>query len=235
MSLSTAIILAGGLGTRLRSVVADVPKPLAPIQGRPFLEYLLDFWLGQGVNDFILSVGYKRDLIQSCIGRSYRGADVRYAIEDVPMGTGGAVIMATRQLREDVPFLVLNGDTFFAVQLQQLEAFAKKIRPDWLLSLFRNTDSNRYMGTSLTDAGKINSFVPDPALPLVNGGVYWVRSPGLLADCDLSRAPLSLEQQVFPEALAQGRQFYGLECTGQFIDIGVPEDYRRADSILLKE
>lgn len=233
MTPSTAIILAGGLGTRLRNVVADVPKPLAPIRGRPFLEYLLDYWLGQGVNEFILSVGYKHELIQSRVGHTYRGAAVRYAIEDEPLGTGGAVIMAARQLGEDAPFLVLNGDTYFDVSLEQLTAFAETTRPDWLLSLFRNSDSSRYMGTRLTDTCRIESFVPDPALPLVNGGVYWVRSPDLLADYDLSQVPLSLEQQLFPEILQQGWQFYGLECTGHFIDIGMPEDYRRADSILV--
>src|SRR5262245_49936719 len=118
-----AIVLAGGLGTRLRATIGDIPKPLAPVRGRPFLEYLLAYWIGQGVTSFILSVGYRSEMITGHFGASFRGAAIDYAVEDRPLGTGGGLLLATTRLAADDPFLVLNGDTYFEVPLAALLKF----------------------------------------------------------------------------------------------------------------
>ena len=115
------VILAGGLGTRLKDTVPDLPKPMAPIKGRPFLEYQMDFWMNQGINRFILSVGYLSDIIINHFSYKYRGAILEYSIESNPLGTGGALIQALKNLSE--PVLVINGDTFFQVQLKKLMKF----------------------------------------------------------------------------------------------------------------
>src|SRR3954452_20948621 len=107
-----AIILAGGKGTRLRSAVPDLPKPMAPVAGRPFLEHQMAYWVSQGVNRFVLSVGYKAQIIIDSVGAQFRNAEVVYATEDSPLGTGGAVLHARAQLKPNEPFLVINGDTF---------------------------------------------------------------------------------------------------------------------------
>lgn len=111
----TAIILAGGMGTRLRSAVPDLPKPMAPIHERPFLEHQMDYWIGQGVSRFIVSVGYMKEVIMDHFGASYRATPLTYAIEEEPLGTGGGLLLAAQGLSET--FLVLNGDTFFEVDL----------------------------------------------------------------------------------------------------------------------
>ena len=110
-----AIILAGGLGTRLRSIVPKLPKALAPVGNRPFLAYLFDFWIAQGVDRFVLSVGYKHEIIQKEFGVSYKSAKVDSAVETAPLGTGGGLLLSWKKLRSPKPFLILNGDTFFNV------------------------------------------------------------------------------------------------------------------------
>ena len=118
--MTSAIILAGGLGTRLRGVVPDLPKPMAPIGGRPFLEYQLDYWINQGVSQFVLSVGYLHGAIVDHFGDRYKGAKLDYVIEKTPLGTGGGFLLAAEKLGKNDPFLLLNGDTYFAVDLKKL-------------------------------------------------------------------------------------------------------------------
>ena len=120
--MTTAIILAGGLGTRLRSTVPDLPKPMAPIAGRPFLAHQMDHWIGQGVSRFVLSVGYRHEAISSHFGRRFHGAAIDYVVETSPLGTGGAVKLATAGLPRDEYTLLLNGDTYFDVPLRDRNA-----------------------------------------------------------------------------------------------------------------
>jgi D-glycero-alpha-D-manno-heptose 1-phosphate guanylyltransferase len=122
--VTSAIILAGGLGTRLRSAVPDLPKPMAPIAGRPFLAYQLDYWIRQGVDRFVLSVGYRHESIMAYFGAAYRGIAVDYSVEQTPLGTGGGLLLALERLDGGQrPFLLLNGDTYFEVDLATLSAF----------------------------------------------------------------------------------------------------------------
>jgi len=229
-----AIILAGGLGTRLRSVVNDVPKPMAPIAHRPFLEYLLDYWILQGVERFIISVGYKHETIIEHFGSQYNGIRIDYAIEHTPLGTAGGLLLAAQQIDADSSFLVLNGDTYFAVTLQTLIEFAKTHDADWCFSLFKANDPKRYLGLSVAPNGRIQALASaSQASCLANGGVYWVRQRALMdyKDKVAQDKKLSLEDDLFLLILKQQRVF-GLAFQGTFIDIGVPDDYYRSQFVI---
>lgn len=234
--VKTAVILAGGLGTRLRTIVQDVPKPMAPIHGRPFLAHQLDYWIAQGIERFVLSVGYKHELIVNFFGHTYHDAQIEYVVEHTPMGTGGGFLLALEQIDFKTPFLLLNGDTYFDVDLKRLTQFAITNRADWVFALFYTDDPGRYMGIDVATDGQICSFkseIKNQNGRLASGGVYWV-NPLTLPSELLSRwnGPVSLEDDIFPAAYAAGSRFFGLECSGTFIDIGLPDDYYRSASIL---
>lgn len=231
--VTSAVVLAGGLGTRLRGVLHDLPKPLAPVAGRAFLEYQLDYWIAQGIGRFVLSVGYLHEVIVDHFGDRYRGAELDYAIERTPLGTGGGLRLAAQHIDGRDPFLVLNGDTWFPVDLKILDGFARDNDADWCLSLTRTSENGRYMGVGLSAEGRIVSLQSE-ASPLVNGGVYWVhpRVLGALAGGVPASDKISLEDDVLPAAVAEGRRLFGREFSGPFIDIGLPEDYRRAQEVL---
>jgi len=231
--VSEAIVLAGGLGTRLRSVVADVPKPMAPIGDRPFLEHLLDYWIDQGIQRFSLSVGYRHEAITGHFGNVYRGASLRYAIEQAPLGTGGALLHAIHTFGIDAPVLLLNGDTFFAVGLQRLSAFAASSAADVAFALFETSDRVRYLGMDVDPQGRILQLQARDRSPhLANGGVYWLHPDAFLEGTIAGDTPQSLENDLFPALLRAGRKLYGKAFDGTFIDIGVPDDFRHAQQLL---
>jgi D-glycero-alpha-D-manno-heptose 1-phosphate guanylyltransferase len=235
--VTSAIILAGGLGTRLRQAVPDLPKPMAPLDGRPFLEYQMDYWIGQGVRRFVLSVGYRHELIEKHFGASYRGAEVAYAVEAAPLGTGGGLLLAMDKMRASGPWLVLNGDTFFDVSLAELRKFHEAKQAEITLSLFPVENNTRYTGVEIDSAQRITRLksTSDGSRQLINGGVY------LLAETALSGLPYrrgdkaSFESDILERALEAGKRLYGYSSNGKFIDIGVPEDYSRAAHLLSGE
>lgn len=230
--MTAAIILAGGLGTRLRSVVPDLPKPMAPVEGRPFIEHQLDYWIAQGVDRFVVSVGYMKEVIMDHLGSSYRSISVTYAIEDEPMGTGGGLLLAAQGLRE--PFLVLNGDTFFEVDLAKLLKFHSDHSADWTFSLFRTEEVGRYMGIDVNSDGEIKSLKSGMGKMgrLANGGVYLVNPSVLVHEAFAPNSKFSLEEDILTALISRGCKLCGLEFTGSFIDIGIPEDYHRAAEVL---
>lgn len=230
--MTTAIILAGGMGTRLRTAVPDLPKPMAPIDGRPFLEHLMDYWIDQGVSRFVLSVGYKKEVIMDYLGSCYRSTPLTYAIEEEPLGTGGGLLLAAQGLNE--PFLVLNGDTFFEVDLAKLLKFHSGHSSDWTFSLFRTSEVGRYMGIEVKSDGEIESFKSGMGHQerLANGGVYLVNPSVLTNKVFVPGSKLSLENDLLPALEAQDYNFFGLEFSGTFIDIGIPQDYFRAAEVL---
>ena len=239
MTVRSAIILAGGLGTRLRSAVPDLPKPMAPIEGRPFLEYQLDYWIAQGIRHFVLAVGYRHEAISGHFGNAYGGAALDYVVEASPLGTGGGVLLALDKMVPEQPFLLLNGDTYFSVRLDRLDEFARSHDSDWCFSLFRTAETSRYLGMDIAESGRITGLKSsqDGAECLANGGVYWIHPRALRALCaaDDKLAPgaaASLENDLFPRAFETGQRMYGLEFPGSFIDIGIPGDYHRAGSVL---
>lgn len=227
--MPSAVILAGGLGTRLRSVVPDLPKPMAPINGRPFLEYQLDYWIAQGIHRFVLSVGYRHEVISGHFGSRYKGVGLEYAVEERPLGTGGGFLAAAEKIGRQEPFLLLNGDTYFGVDWSVLNAYALKHDADWCLALFTTTEKGRYLGIETSSEGRITSL--NSGSHLVNGGVYWVH-PRVLSRAPSTGEKMSLEDDLFPSAFAAGQRLFGIEFTGTFIDIGVPHDYQRATALL---
>jgi D-glycero-alpha-D-manno-heptose 1-phosphate guanylyltransferase len=238
-----AVILAGGLGTRLRSVVSNVPKPMAAVQGKPFLEHVLNYWKNQGIDNFILCVGYKSDLIIEYFGDQFEGSSIHYSIENQLLGTGGAVIEAVKKFHIKDPFILLNGDTFFEVDLKTLHNFSQKNKADWCFSLFDSDDESRYLSITIKTNGAVgfsrdiiqksdSQYAIKNRLALNrgygNGGVYWV-NPVVFEPFFLDPALISsLENQIFDQGMKLGQKFYGLRFCGPFIDIGLPADYYKA-------
>lgn len=215
-----AVILAGGLGTRLRSVVSEVPKCMAPVDGKPFLQYMLE-WLSRfDVSHVVLSVGYLREVIFAFIDSREWPFEISYAVEEEPLGTGGGIRLALTKCRED-RVIVLNGDTFFNVDLKAL-TFAAPVT--LALKPMRNFD--RYGAVDLV-GGLVTGFHEKTACTegLINGGVYALVRSRL----DLAFYPgrFSFEKDLL-EPLAAARLVAGQVQEGYFIDIGIPEDYTRA-------
>jgi D-glycero-alpha-D-manno-heptose 1-phosphate guanylyltransferase len=222
-----ALILAGGEGTRLRSVLGEnLNKPMAPIAQKPFLEYLVMRLHKQGIDDIILCVGYKAALIESYFGRGDQwGVQLKYSHETELLGTGGAVKLAEDLLHGN-EFMVLNGDSYFDIDLSDLAHFHHKVGADATLALAQVSNAQRFGAVRLNDEHRIIGFTEkdDEVRPgLINGGVY------ALARDVLRLIPTgqlcSLERDVFP--LLTARKLYGRPYEGFFIDIGVPADYER--------
>lgn len=221
-----AIILAGGFGTRLSHVVSDVPKPMAPVYGRPFLCYLLDRLNDAGVEHVVLATGYKHEVIASYFGERYRDLRLSYSQETEPLFTGGAICQAAKLLTGD-DFIVLNGDTLFDIDLAQLYQFHTFCRSHLTVALRQVEDTSRYGAVQLRGdeivafQEKTNSAGPG----LINGGIYAINRAWLM-DFPLPEK-FSFEKELM-QPLAGTPLFYGLAFSSYFIDIGIPEDYFRA-------
>ena len=231
-----AIILAGGLGTRLRSVVSDVPKPMAPVNGKPFLEWLMSSWINKGVSNFILSVGYKYDSIIDHFGSNFKGREVVYAVEERPLGTGGGLLQAVRLLRGNSLFLLVNGDTYFDIDLKRLLKFHHKKDAKFTMALFKTFDRDRYHSVDLDSEARIRSFkyTGNPNFGgLANGGVA-ISSAESFEQFDVEKnKKVSLENEILTDMLkSYNHGVYGLLDDGVFIDIGLPSDYERAEAVI---
>jgi D-glycero-alpha-D-manno-heptose 1-phosphate guanylyltransferase len=223
-----AVVLAGGLGTRLRSVVPDLPKPMAPVAGRPFLEILLSSLARQGVARVVLSVGHRAAQIVEHFGAAYDGLEIDYAVEDSPLGTGGAVRLALSRCRSE-PVLVLNGDTFLELDLPALWACWRADRAPVVVA--REVEDTARFGRMRIEDGRVIAFaekgVAGPGT--INGGVYLVPRD-LLDGFEPGRA-FSIESDFFTPQAGR-RTIRAFVARGRFIDIGVPDDYARAQSLL---
>ena len=230
--MTVAVVLAGGFGTRLRAAISDVPKPMAPVRGKPFLEHLLDYWIDQGVQRFILSVGYMHELILAHFGASYQNALIEYRVEHKPMGTGGALLSSASGL--DQSFLLLNGDTFFAVPLEGLVAQHDTHKSLYTMCAFESSDLTRYTPLCLDDKdGIVSLSAPNrnEGLAWVNGGVAMIH-PDMLRMPSPAKRPMSVEADWLPQLLTSGVRAQVMRCTGTFIDIGLPSDYYYAEKVL---
>ena len=227
MPADEAIVLAGGFGTRLQSVVSDVPKPLAPVAGRPFLAWLLDRMAAQGMRRCILATGYLAEVVERSIGTQWQGMAIGYSVEDTPLGTGGAIRRAASRLHGDGVH-VLNGDTWLDYPLPALEQATRGAGASIGIALARVEDVARY-GSVDVEAGRVRAFREkgDAGAGWINGGCYFLTSPALHALP--VRDAFSFEQSVLEPLAAQGEVAAFTETAG-FIDIGVPEDYARAQS-----
>lgn len=219
-----AVVLAGGFGTRLQHIVSDVPKPMAPVCGKPFLEYVLRCLKKNGIDRVILAVGYKEEVIRSYFGSSFSGMDILYSSEDTPLFTGGAIRKALR-LAEEGPVFILNGDTYFDVDLQAMLAFHLEKKAALTIASKKMTFFDRY-GTIESDNGRITAFLEKRPADEgdINGGIYLMDRH--LLD-GIGREAFSFEKDVMEEKVGE-IPMYAFASDGYFIDIGIPEDYYRA-------
>lgn len=222
-----AIILAGGKGTRLRDLVPDRPKPLADINGNPFLSILMSFLVRQGCQHFVLATGHKRDMIRSQYGEDYLGIPISYSEETVPLGTGGAVANALKKLKKNEPFLVLNGDTFFPINIARLEKKFQKSRSDVTIALFKTRESGRYGAAKQDDQGliKLTNQKANTG-ESANGGIFIIEPTKLKSITNMS-LPWAFESDFLPALERLGGRVTGLMFNEPFIDIGAPQDYLR--------
>jgi D-glycero-alpha-D-manno-heptose 1-phosphate guanylyltransferase len=220
-----AVVLVGGLGTRLRPLVSDIPKPMALVRGRPFLSYLLDFLAVQGITEAILAVGYLRDRLMEVFGERHGTLRLRYSVEETALGTGGAIRQAFG-LVDSWPVFAVNGDTFLDVDYKAMRRAHETAGAFLTMALAHVADAGRYGRAVVTD-GRVVGFEPstNPGPGVINAGVY-LFSHDPLAWADLPRA-FSLEKDFLALQLANLRPL-AFNAPGYFIDIGVPEDYRRA-------
>lgn len=218
-----AIILAGGMGTRLQSVVRDVPKPMADVNGRPFLAYLLDYLANQGIGRVVLSVGYRHESIISFFGNSFAGMDLSYAIETEPLGTGGAIIKSLPFVSSEDVF-ILNGDSFFPICLDDFYLFHRVTNSLFSIALKQIDDASRYGRVELNGKGCITGFAEkqEGVAGLINAGLYLTRVSSLTS-CSLPEK-YSLEKDYMERFYLNGK-FFGKQFEAFFIDIGIPEDY----------
>jgi len=229
-----AIVLAGGFGTRLRSQVPDLPKPLAPVGGEPFLKYVLDHWIGQGIKRFILATGYKHRVFEKYFGGIYRDVKVDYSVETEPLGTGGGLFLALAKLAGDEDFLVLNGDTFFEVPLASFLEFHRRKSAAVTLAVLRSDKGGRYETVEMDTDSRVLAFRPraeNPRNGYINGGVYLMGREFCNRRNDVSRGVASLESDFFPRWLGEAAAIFSFTCAGRFIDIGTPDSYQAAQKI----
>jgi D-glycero-alpha-D-manno-heptose 1-phosphate guanylyltransferase len=223
-----AIILAGGLGTRLRTVVNDLPKCMAPVAGKPFLHYVIQHLLQQGVDHFIFSLGYLSESIETFLHNNYPQLNYQLSIEQEPLGTGGAIQVAAKKTTEK-NVLVLNGDTLFAVDVQQLldAHISKQAVCTLCLKPMKNFD--RYGVVELNDNNTVVSFKEKQfyTAGYINGGVYGLNVQEFLQEGLPEK--FSFEKDYLEKKISENK-LYGIVQNKYFIDIGIPEDYERAQS-----
>jgi D-glycero-alpha-D-manno-heptose 1-phosphate guanylyltransferase len=229
--ITEAIVLAGGLGTRLKSVVAEFPKSLAPVAGRPFLAYLLDHAKKQGIEKFIFALGYKTELIEKFVRKYLPEESFSFSIEKEPLGTGGAIYRACKQVSAS-DTIVLNADTFFGIKYSQLAGLHEQRKAACTLALKPMKDFDRYGAVNMDEKNTVSGFSEKKyqSTGNINGGVYALGAGSFL-------------QKSFPEIFSFEKDYLEKECVkgnilglvsdAYFIDIGVPEDYQRAQHELI--
>ncbi len=228
-------VLAGGLGTRLAAAVPSLPKALAPVAARPFVEHLLDWLVGQGARRIVFLLGHRAEQLEAHLAEHPRaGIAFATSTEPQPLGTGGAIGFAASKLRSD-PLLVVNGDTFVSADLApMLAAHRTNGAPATLLAV-EVADAARYGRLDIAD-GRLQAFVEKDAsfagAAAINAGVYLL-SQTLLARI-AAQGPCSLERDVFA-ALAPATLGVHLDRTARFVDIGTPESWQSAAAIVAKD
>jgi len=222
-----AIILAGGLGTRLRKVIKDIPKPMAEIGEKPFLEYLFEYLLSQGIRKIILSIGYKGEVIMNYFGKKFLELDLIYSVEEAPLGTGGA-IKKSLSYSEAKDIFVLNGDTLFKIDLHIFYTMHKTFSSPLSIALKSLDNPSRYGIVEIDENCKIIGFHEKGKITgagLINGGIYLLKKSFFL---EFKTPEIFSFESDFLEKYYKAYDFFGFPFEGCFIDIGVPEDYERA-------
>jgi D-glycero-alpha-D-manno-heptose 1-phosphate guanylyltransferase len=228
----SAVILAGGLGTRLQKVLREMPKSLAPVNGQPFLSYLFRYLAHYRIRNIFLSVGFQSDKIMTEYGSSFLGMGITYVSEDSPLGTGGGLRKALSECDED-RVLALNGDSFFDVDLRSFAGLHAQSGASMSLALRRVENAGRYGAIKVDEAHTVTAFDEksgSEAPGLINGGTYLINRDWFLSETP-PEANFSLEKDLLGKK-AGDQLLKGFEFKGYFIDIGVPDDYERAQDEL---
>lgn len=227
-----AFILAGGLGTRLREVVCDRPKALATVNGRPFLQYLLEQLADNGISRVVLGTGYLGEQIENAFGKRHRGMEILYSREPEPLGTGGALRHAL-PLLDGEELLVMNGDSFCDFDYHAFRSFHREKRGSMTLCLAQEPEIARYGAVKVDQGGRITEFAEKGAVSgggAINAGIYLLRR-AVIEGIPAGRA-VSLEKEIIPELIGAG--LFGFRTRGRFIDIGIPGDYRAAQEFFAR-
>ncbi len=223
------IILAGGLGTRLKEQVSDRPKAMASVNVKPFLEYLLNYISKAGFQKVILSTGYLGKSIDDYFKDRYRSIDIEYAVEKEPLGTGGAIRLAAKKVTTPY-FIVMNGDTMFRIDLQRFfEEHVEKLA-EITIALRKAEDTSRYGQVEMNNAGIITSFHEKSSQSepgLINGGIYILKTKYFKKFQHPEK--FSFEKDWMHKNVQSG-DFLGQIYNDYFLDIGIPEDYKRAQT-----
>lgn len=224
--LNECIILAGGLGTRLQSVVNDVPKVLAVVNGKPFLHYILQEVTRQKISQIVLSVGYKHELIESFCKKNHSNLSINYAIEEEPLGTGGGIALALQQSKSE-NVLIINGDTFFQINFDLLFDLHQSHTACFSIALKPMKNFDRYGSVVINDQNRITGFKEKQFQTegTINAGIYLLNKKDFLK----SRFPQKFSfEKDFMEKYYQSFNMHGFSFDNYFIDIGIPEDYYKA-------
>jgi len=231
LSQCPALILVGGLGTRLRPVYAEGPKALAPIQGKPFLAYLLKMLADHGLSRVVLCLGHGARQIEQWVAEQSLGLDIHYSHEDEPMGTAGALGLAYSRYARGERVLAMNGDSILRLSLAAMWELHSGRAAEATIALAHVPDTSRYGSVEVNDEGWVTSFSEKSAERnpgFINGGVY-LFEPSVMDRVVMNRN-VSLEREVLPVQLTRG--LLAFKSDGYFIDIGVPQDLARAQSEL---
>jgi D-glycero-alpha-D-manno-heptose 1-phosphate guanylyltransferase len=214
-----AIILAGGLGTRLKSEVPDLPKCMAPVAGKPFIDYVIKYLIEQGVNGFIFSLGYKHDVVINHLESTWPNIKYEVAIEKNPLGTGGGIRFASKKVKSK-SFFVLNGDTYFDVDLLSMFKNHESNNAQITVALKQMVNFDRYGSVLINQANQICAFREKTSVDsgLINGGIYLIKK-SLIEEISVED-PFSFEKNFI----------YGFVSDGYFIDIGITEDFKKANA-----
>ncbi|MFT3701795.1 MAG: nucleotidyltransferase family protein [Agriterribacter sp.] len=226
LPVNEAIILAGGLGTRLRSAVPDLPKCMAPVNGKPFIAYVTAYLQQQGIQHFIFALGYKSEAFDSFLREFLPDHNYTLSVEDEPLGTGGAIQLASNQAKND-NVMVTNGDTIFKADLATCTAFHFNQNAECTLALKPMHDFDRYGVVMVNEEGVIDEFKEKQYFKegLINGGLYVLNT----AKFKRRQFPQKFSfEKDYLEKYSSEKKFFGIEQDGYFIDIGIPEDYNRA-------
>jgi len=226
MNTIKAVILAGGKGTRLRPLTYSIPKPMLPVGGKPFIEYLIILLKKFGISEIILCTGYLSNTIEEYFkDGSEFGVNIKYSIEKEELGTGGAIKNAEKYL--DNKFIVLNGDSYLEIDYKDFIEYSKKKNSKYTIALTKVENPERYGLVEIDNEGRITNFFEKEQSKkqskekLINSGVY-LFEPEIFDY--MPKGKSSLEKEIFPKII---NSMYGYICNGYFIDMGVPESYEK--------
>jgi len=232
-----AIVLAGGYATRLRPISYALPKLLFPVLGKPMISWTLDLLDNIGVDEVVLGVNYLADSLRAEVGSKYKGMEIRYSLEDVPLGTAGPLKLASTKIRLDETFIAMNGDVIADVDLAKMLNHHKQTNASVTDALHEVKDPSRFGVVQLDDMGRVIRFVEKPKTReapsrLVNAGIYVIEPEVLQMIPDTRK--VSLEREIFT-LLARDGKLIGFPFSGYWFDIGDLSEYQKANFALLQE